>query len=145
MNNEASAPTMRPARVEYDNRGNPVWKSRMSTPDNTQGVCFMVPDRIIPMIFVPGVMGSHLRGISEAKGSKWLLDSSTSMIKWLSLGAKDRKRLLRPETMEVSTEGKIPTGTHQSKEELERRGWGEGRRDELCRVSGANSSQSGCR
>ena len=46
--------------VQYDERGNPKWVITMSSPDNSFGKCYMVPDRIIPVIFVPGVMGSNL-------------------------------------------------------------------------------------
>jgi hypothetical protein len=51
--------------VQYDNRGNPYWQSITSPPANSVGMCYMVPDRIIPVIFVPGVMGSNLIGTGK--------------------------------------------------------------------------------
>jgi pimeloyl-ACP methyl ester carboxylesterase len=126
--NTANAQATTQARqipTQYDNRGNPVWNSRMSAPDSTVGECCMVPDRIIPVIFVPGVMGSNLRGIGHASGVNWTLNSSSSMIGWLSRDAADRKRALTPTTMEVDNRGTLPEGTAQSSEELRRRGWGE--------------------
>ncbi len=109
----------------YDARGNPVWKSRMSAPDDTFAMCLMVPDRIIPVIFVPGVMGSNLKGIGQATGTKWLLDSPKTMGPWMTQGAEKRKQTLTPATMEVDDSGHLPVGTQQSPEELKRRGWGE--------------------
>ncbi len=109
----------------YDNRGNPSWKMRMSPPDDTFAMCLMVPDRIIPVIFVPGVMGSNLRGVGQAVGTNWTLNSNWSMKGWLRRGAKKRKAALTPTTMEVDNRGAIPQGTPQHDEELERRGWGE--------------------
>lgn len=109
----------------YDKSGNPEWKTQMSPPDNSIAVIKMVPDRIIPVIFVPGVMGSNLKGISAAKGVNWRLDSSSSMKGWLIRDEEDRKRYLTPTTMVLDDQGEIPLGTVQTKEELRRRGWGE--------------------
>lgn len=116
----------RPVPIRYDKKGNPYWDSALSKPDNSVAVAMMVPDRIIPVIFVPGVMGSNLRGSKpETKGVSWRLDSSTSMKPWLVRGAKRRKETLQPQLMQVDNEGRIPSGTQQDNEELRRRGWGE--------------------
>lgn len=116
----------RPVAIRYDKKGNPYWDSTLSKPDNSVAVAMMVPDRIIPVIFVPGVMGSNLRGNKpETKGVTWRLDSSTSMKPWLVRGAKRRKETLQPQLMEVDNEGRIPSSTEQDNEELKRRGWGE--------------------
>ena len=109
----------------YDNRGNPSWTTRMSPPDDTFAQCLMVPDRIVPVIFVPGVMGSNLKGRGAADGVKWRLDSELSMATWFGRGPKERKRVLTPTTMEVDDRGTIPPGTQQHSEELQRRHWGE--------------------
>lgn len=111
--------------VRYDKRGNPCWDSRMSAPDNSIAVCNMVPDRIIPVIFVPGVMGSNLKGIGAVKGKTWTLNSPSSMAPWMVRGAETRKLSLTPSTMTVDDAGAIPEGTLQTAEELRRRGWGE--------------------
>ena len=88
--------------VRFDNRGNPYWQSTTSPPDNSVGVCLMVPDRIIPVIFVPGVMGSNLIGKgADGKKHKWLLDSNETMLPWLIRGAEFRKRTLNPAQIEV--------------------------------------------
>jgi pimeloyl-ACP methyl ester carboxylesterase len=113
----------------YDNRGNPVWKTRMSPPDDTFAMCLMVPDRIIPVIFVPGVMGSNLiaKESKQEKAVRWRLDSPTSVLPWASptSNAKYRKEYLHPNKMKVDNQGALPEGTVYEAEELRRRGWGE--------------------
>lgn len=129
MTEEIKEAVQRQILPMYDRRGNPSWKSGMSPPDNTVGVCQMVPDRIIPVIFVPGVMGSNLReiGANKKDAVRWRLDSPGSAGKWalLDKGAAFRKQYLRPEVMEVDTEGKVSDATALPGEELRRRGWGE--------------------
>ena len=120
-----SSPIERKIAPQYDARGNPVWKAQMSAPDNSVAKMDMVPDRIIPVIFVPGVMGSNLKGIGRATGTSWTLNSTASMLPWLSRGPEARKTALTPSTMIVDDEGKLPSGTSQTPEELKRRGWGE--------------------
>ncbi len=109
----------------FDRKGNPEWNSTTSPPDATVAVVSMVPDRIIPIIFVPGVMGSNLKGIGDAKGQRWRLDSSGSMAAWLLKDARTRKAILTPKTMVLDNDGLLPKGTQQHDEELKRRGWGE--------------------
>lgn len=116
----------RPIAIRYDKKGNPYWDSTLSKPDNSVAVAMMVPDRIIPVIFVPGVMGSNLRGNNpKTKSVKWRIDGLTSLGPWMLRGAKRRKETLQPQLMEVDNEGLIPSGTQQDNEELKRRGWGE--------------------
>lgn len=122
MTNVEKARSIRPT---YDNRGEPHWQSRMTTPDHTFGACFMVPDRVIPVVFVPGVMGSNLRGTGAAVGINWRVDSARSMAAWLTRGPEPRKRFLTPTTMEVDAAGTLPEDTELPAEELRRRGWGE--------------------
>lgn len=72
----------------FDERGNPSWQSIMSPPDGSLAGCMMVPDRIIPIIFVPGVMGSNLKGIGKSKKITWRLDGLTCLqVKKIALGA----------------------------------------------------------
>ena len=114
----------RPVNATYDRKGNPEWKSPMSPPDNSAAVVSMVPDRIIPVIFVPGVMGSNLTCADEE--TRWLLDGAGTMLKsWRTVDAKGRKKLLVPDKCKVYDGGVLPEGTAQSDEELKRRGWGE--------------------
>lgn len=120
-------PADRKIAPTFNKKGAPEWKSGMTTPDETKAVIAMVPDRIIPIIFVPGVMGTNLMGIGAADGVNWRLDSSFTMSGWLSRGAEERKRFLTPATMAVDRRGKLPEGTLPllPPAELLARGWGE--------------------
>ncbi len=113
----------------FDKRGDPVWHTRMSPPDNSVAVLNMVPDRIIPVIFVPGVMGSNLkqRGVPPEDAVTWRLDSSSTAGKWavLTRDARYRKKYLQPRVMEVDDRGAVPEDMRLPAEELRRRGWGE--------------------
>jgi hypothetical protein len=113
--------------TQYDNRGDPRWRSTMSCPDDTHGQCNMVPDRIIPVIFVPGVMGSNLieKGANRKDAITWRVDGAGSVGVWVMRGAKMRKQYLRPEIMQVDTEGDLPKRMSLPIEELKRRYWGE--------------------
>jgi pimeloyl-ACP methyl ester carboxylesterase len=114
---------------KYDNKGNASWDTRMSAPDNSVAVVNMIPDRIIPVIFLPGVMGSNLieKGKERSKAVKWLLDGPTTAAEWAyaTKTAAFRKRHLNPAVMEVDTGGALADGTPLPAEELRRRGWGE--------------------
>lgn len=112
---------------QYDKRGRPYWTARMSAPDATFGMCLMVPDRVIPVIFVPGVMGSNLiqQGVAPGDAVKWRLDNPLTAVSWAPFGAEYRKRYLRPDVMEVDRGGSVPEDMSVPAEELRRRGWGE--------------------
>lgn len=122
-------PNARVVKPSYDNRGDPVWKTRMSPPDNTFAMCLMVPDRVIPVIFVPGVMGSNLveKGGDPEEAVRWRLDSAATAGRWAlaDMDAKARREHLRPHSMDVDTEGVVPDDMSIPAEELRRRGWGE--------------------
>lgn len=121
----SSTMTERHIAALYDKKGEPFWQSVLSPPDDSVGVCSMIPDRIIPVIFVPGVMGSNLKGIGTNKDVQWRLDSAGTMSPWMIRGAAYRKTRLNPGAMTVDDGGVIPPGTEQDVEELKRRGWGE--------------------
>lgn len=110
-----------PAVIAED--GSAHYTSVMSAPDDSTAVCYMVPMRVIPVIFVPGVMGSNLK---DNKGkSVWLVNSAGGVFSdWVGRGPETRKRKLDPAATDVYGDGDIPLGTAQSKDELHRRGWG---------------------
>lgn len=117
--------TIRVLEPQFDNKGNPSWVTRLSAPDDSYAAINKIPDRIIPVIFVPGVMGTNLTGQGKSKGLDWLLDSEISMSAWLFRGPTIRKRHLTPSTMRVLDTGMMAEGTPIPAEELKRRGWGE--------------------
>ncbi|WP_158904515.1 triacylglycerol lipase [Burkholderia sp. L27(2015)] len=93
--------------------------------EKSVAVCFKVPTRIIPVIFVPGVMGSNLSDMALKPEPVWLADSKLRMAEWIKQGASKRKMILDPKKTMVFDGGAIPQGTVQSDAELKRRGWGE--------------------
>jgi pimeloyl-ACP methyl ester carboxylesterase len=122
--------TERVIPVTYDRRGKPVWRSIMKPADGTYGVCYMVPDRVIPIIFVPGIMGSNLiqKGVKDKdEAIKWRMDGAKSAGRWAlsDRNAAFRKRYLSPDAMEVDTGGHVPEHLALPAEELRRRAWGE--------------------
>jgi len=84
----------------------------------------MVPDRVIPVVFVPGVMGTNLE-TKETTMPVWLLNDTWSAMPWMAKKPKERKQLLDPDKTQVHGRGRIATGTAQTQDELRRRGWGE--------------------
>lgn len=131
---QATPANNRSIPVELDNRGRPLWRSRMSAPDDSVGVCTLVPDRVIPVIFVPGVMGSNLTQRNPPRDGddpvQWRMDGAGTATDWAgpSKGAAYRKRWLQPSVMQVDTQGKLPESSDAGglpKEEMRRRGWGE--------------------
>ncbi|MFJ9448926.1 hypothetical protein [Herbaspirillum sp. NPDC101397] len=119
------------------------YHSVTSPPDDSIAMCSKVPDRIIPVIFVPGVMGSNLQSIeTNATKSKavWVVNSTKGVAwRWGFRGTEKRKNLLDPAKTEVYHGGDLPSGaaprsvfhTHPTPtqeeidKELVRRGWGE--------------------
>lgn len=118
-------PAERKVPHQMDAQGRPEWKSPMTTPDESVAVLSMVSDRIIPIVFVPGVMGSNLRGVGDSAEVLWRLDSNATMAVWLGRDAEDRKRHLTPQKMRVDSRGAVPLNTALSQQELWLRGWGE--------------------
>ncbi|MGS0970996.1 lipase/acyltransferase domain-containing protein [Burkholderia glumae] len=111
-----------PARIADD--GSAHYTSVTSVPDDSTAVCYMVPNRVIPVIFVPGVMGTNLFN-PKTKNPVWIVNSGISVaLSWLGRSAKTRKKKLDPKTTDVYDGGDIPSGTAQSEAELRRRGWG---------------------
>jgi hypothetical protein len=74
--------------------------------DTSCAVCYMVPMRIIPVIFVPGIMGSNLKSIDspfERPQPIWTVNSKWSIgTQWGGTGAANRKKLLDPQNTEVT-------------------------------------------
>lgn len=69
-------------------------------------IIYKTPDRVIPVIFLPGVMGSNLLG-ADSK-SLWLLNSSGGAAwDWGMKGPVDRKRLLHYKRTSVDDGGKV--------------------------------------
>jgi len=110
-------------RVALDD-GAVQYTSMTSPPDHSYGACYLIPDRIIPVIFVPGIMGSNL--MDKEDNPVWLVNSGWSVAKqWFNEPPDKRKHLLDPNGTAVYRAGTLPTNTPHSAQELQRRGWGE--------------------
>ncbi|MFZ4835369.1 lipase/acyltransferase domain-containing protein [Rouxiella sp. Mn2063] len=89
--------------------------------------CIVYPEKVIPVIFVPGVMGSNLKSNqNDEYESVWNLDSTWSILSsWITAGPQKRKEKLNPVSTEVDDGGKV-----DDKDELfllqtrRERGWG---------------------
>ncbi|ATM94510.1 PGAP1-like protein [Yersinia frederiksenii] len=94
---------------------------------DVKATIYKTPDRVIPVIFLPGVMGSNL--MDQSGKPIWRLDSLAGTAwDWVSVGAKKRKDLLSPERTFVDSGGKIePEYESEVKQFGTRRdrGWGE--------------------
>lgn len=112
-----------PPKIADD--GSVHYSSIMSAPDDSTAVCYMVPDRVIPVVFVPGVMGTNLETKEGQRDPVWLLNSLSTVMPWMMRGPDIRKRILDPDKTQVHGRGKIAVGTAQTEDELRRRGWGE--------------------
>ncbi len=90
------------------------------------------PFDVLPVIFVPGIMGSNLK--SKDSGTPvWRLDTGLGGIPWGMLrgfatrGPGARQQLLHPDRCSVDEGGSVPgrlAGSIHSKEQYRRRGWG---------------------
>lgn len=90
----------------YDEDGLPVWHSQTSpTSMTTRAECLMHPDRIIPVIFVPGIMGSNLASIDAERSLKikniWRPDLMGAVTKIIGLEPRERKAVFDPSNAHV--------------------------------------------
>ncbi|MBC8722527.1 MULTISPECIES: lipase family alpha/beta hydrolase [Paraburkholderia] len=116
------AATERVIQPKIAEDGSVHFSSVTSAPDDSTAVCYMVPKRAIPVIVVPGVMGTNLADLKD--NPVWLVDSSKTLAKWAIKTPTYRKNTLDPSRTKVSDQGSIPTGTVLSEAELRGRGWG---------------------
>ena len=152
MTNSPTTPRVAP--MHYNARGNPVhtWTLTPShITDPVHGI--WPPDGVLPVIFVPGIMGSNLKSKPEkGKGNKktgpiWRLDAGFMgknmwlAKNWIFKTAGERQKILHPLRAEVDRDGAVPklaVGTVITQPELDRkkaalaltkryreRGWGE--------------------
>lgn len=114
--------------------GTTQWNSILS-PDTfrVRGAVMRTPDRVIPIIFLPGIMGTNLRSKKGKKESVWSPPNGTAagLGEGISRGfqkAEKRQSSLTPENTEVDDSGEINVpdalrwfmGTDQARQ----RGWG---------------------
>jgi pimeloyl-ACP methyl ester carboxylesterase len=68
----------------------------------------MHPDRIIPVLFVPGIMGSNLKARDRAKAQRlinvWRPDSRDAVFRVIGMGPATRRAVFDPANLEVDAE-----------------------------------------
>ena len=117
-----------------DEQGRPVANTRL-TPNADARECVVLcePDKVIPIVFLPGIMGTNLRG-ENGGGTVWrppnldgvmpVLGAIGTMIGFFFRGPATRQRRLAPDSTEVDERGPIDAEGTISKQEARARGWG---------------------
>ncbi|WP_072010974.1 triacylglycerol lipase, partial [Serratia sp. Ag1] len=82
--------------------------------DNKKAIIYLDDIRVIPIVFLPGIMGSNLQTIPKNKNLQgdaiWRLDGKTSLLGWslpFAGSATKRKEQLDPNKVQVDDRGKI--------------------------------------
>ena len=130
----------------YDSKGRPYCDAPFTPKsDSKRYVCIVPPDKVIPLIFVPGIMGSNLKlrnpvdfgKVKDIGGKAWHPDDKVSfLLKYSHLNPAERRRLLDPLNTEVDDRNNIDecgmapfdSAPKEAKQnwmnEFKRRGWG---------------------
>ncbi|MBM7344022.1 esterase/lipase family protein [Pantoea coffeiphila] len=93
--------------------------------------CYCPPTRVVPVIFLPGIMGSNLRSKTDKK-SIWRIRTGTlgkanDALSWVFTSANKRRKLLNPETTEVDPTQNVENNNNESTyfaNSRQERGWG---------------------
>src|ERR1700712_4577217 len=109
-----------PAVIHED--GSVHYTSVTSPSDDSIAICHVVPNRVIPVIFVPGIMGTNLQTLK--KDLAWVVNSPEAMAGWALKTPAYRKLTLDPLSTAVFKGGELPVGTSLSDAQKEARGWG---------------------
>ena len=124
-------PEIRRAPLKYDERG-PYHEWTLTSSKLTDLVELVVPPRcVLPVIFVPGIMGSNLR-MKKGTEPVWRLDTALGdrplnlVRKFVNADEGKRQLLLHPDRVEVDPDGAVPerVDTIGDKDALRKRGWG---------------------
>ncbi|WP_321805961.1 hypothetical protein [Burkholderia sp. BCC1993] len=123
--------------LRFDENGNPYFDSVMS-PDSFKvcALCTLPPRHVIPIIFVPGIMGTNLCSNDKTKKAgepAWRPPNGkmAGLGEWfrrLNQSAADRQKQVGPERVMVDKSGKVSVPRNVwtlTNDEAKRRGWGE--------------------
>jgi pimeloyl-ACP methyl ester carboxylesterase len=128
----------------YDKDGYPTWQTQLSPEENKiRATVIVPPDHVMPVVFIPGIMGSNLKFIKPLDwfngGSNiaWRPDASWFTGKTFgNLNPAQRRMVLNPENTVIDESGEIPDSILRFfknvspnvqanwKSEFARRGWG---------------------
>ncbi|WP_368526255.1 lipase family alpha/beta hydrolase [Enterobacter asburiae] len=108
--NESSPSTIY-IKPEWDDNGKVYWPGiqNQKKSENAKAVLHQPPVKAIPVIFLPGVMGTNLMGTDEGKENDiWRGDSLGGVfLKWARKDGTERRELLNPDTTKMDDRGDI--------------------------------------
>jgi pimeloyl-ACP methyl ester carboxylesterase len=115
--------------------GTPTYPWALTVNSVTDLVKLVARPYVLPVVFVPGIMGSNLRS-KATKAPVWRLDASwfsdsVPSVSWIRKMANaspgQRQAMLHPDRCEVDPDGAVPDGLGNvgDKAALSKRGWGE--------------------
>ncbi|RSZ26440.1 lipase family alpha/beta hydrolase [Acinetobacter bereziniae] len=101
-----------------------------TTPSSVKTECeIIVPSKyVVPIIFIPGIMGSNIKETAEDREVWYPKVSLSTIIEYSKRDAKERQIALNPKTTEVGFDGEVKLSKklipHITKEIALARGWG---------------------
>lgn len=106
-----SSPSMTCIKPEWDDSGQVCWPGiqNQKKSENAKAVLLQPPVKAIPVIFLPGVMGTNLmtNKSSQTEGI-WRGDSLGGVyLKWAGVDGERRRKLLNPDSTKVDNRGDI--------------------------------------
>lgn len=141
MTNTNGSEPARPVAVSLDEDGHEHASSVLSSPSfPVRANCSVLPRLIVPILFVPGIMGTRLRVQDNKKVTAWAPPDNTweglcALLSYLFKGAATRQALLDPDNTEVDPDGPCRPGKEaaallaiapgkNADEQAVSRGWG---------------------
>lgn len=124
----------RTAEAIYGSSTNTTIEWTLSSTRFDDMVKLIVQDKVLPVIFVPGIMGSNLMSNDERRTEVWRLDTTAGLPLGLARrmsfsGAATRQRLMHPARTAVDPRGAVPSRTAGSvsrkQQYSDERFWGE--------------------
>ena len=75
---------------------------------NAEAHCIKPPTKVIPVIFIPGIMGTNLMSKGDDKKEMWRGDAGYEIfLQWAQRTGHERKNILNPETTRVDNRGLV--------------------------------------
>jgi len=106
-----SSPSITYIKPEWDDDGKVHWPGIQNQKQsaNAKAILLHPPVKTIPVIFLPGVMGTNLMGSDEGKENDiWRGDSLGGVFfKWARKDGTERRELLNPDTTKIDNRGDI--------------------------------------
>lgn len=116
MSQDDPKQALSPTRFARSSKDDPfTWHWDLSDKSLTDGVAIKLPPSyVVPIVFVPGIMGSNLMVTKNVGGLKagapsWLVNGDIGVLsKWIWRRAETRQLRLNPDTTDVYPDGDVP-------------------------------------